>query len=174
MILLSFFVSTFSFAQDMSGKEDYSQAYRQLPDGSSVYVGKCKTHEDFEGKSFLVKKIILNRVNSDSFNDEIINSITKQVGIEAFRLMMKQFFGDLADTSTNASMIHDFQEYADDISIDQISMIGPESLSFLRFNVGYGGGNGGYLVLQKIQNGFLKISSTSDGDLEYCDLKVWK
>lgn len=172
--MVSMFISSLSFAQDMSGKENYDQAYRQLPDGSSRYVGKCKTHEDYEGKAFLVQKVIQSNIDSDSFNDEIVKSITEQVGILPFRLMMKQFFGDLADTSTTSSMIHDFQEYADDITVDQISLIGSESQTFLRFNVGYGGGNGGYLVLFKTDSGYLKISSTNDGELGYCDLKVWK
>ncbi len=50
-------------------------------------------------------------------------------------------------------------------------------LDLIRFNVGVGGGNGGYLVFNQVKEGsvvtYELMSSTFDSDLDYCDKKVW-
>ena len=174
LILFTVMIASTSFAQDMSASENASQAYRQLKDGSSLYVGKCKTHEDQLGKYFYVSQVIQERTESDQFTDKTVKAIADKVGVIAFRIMMKSFFDDLVDMSTTVSMLHDFQEYADDITIERIHLLSGNHLELIRFSVGYGGGNGGYLVLLKTPYGFEKMSLTNDGDLEFCDLKVWK
>jgi hypothetical protein len=171
--LFSVIFYTNSYAQDVSRSESVDQAYRQLPDGSTMYVGKCKTHEDWKGKSFKVSGVVLDRVSTEGMRFEAAKKIHDQIGAPAFRMMMKEYFGNLADLSSNQKTIKEFIDYADDLEIDVIQLIHQPSIEFIRFNVGFGGGNGGFLVLQKTASGWKKISSTEDGDLNYCDATVW-
>jgi hypothetical protein len=173
LVLSVVFFSQASFAQDMSNQETYEQAYRQMPDGSSVYVGKCKTHESRPGKTYKVSGLILESVSTVGMKFEKAKKIVDQVGVVPFRMMMKEYFGTLADLSSDHKMIQEFIDYADDLEIDVISLIAKGNREFIRFNVGYGGGNGGYLVIQKNGDSYQKISKTEDGDLVYCDASVW-
>ncbi len=43
-LVLSVLVSGSAFAQNMASSEEYRDAYVDMPDGSSRYVGKCSTH----------------------------------------------------------------------------------------------------------------------------------
>ncbi len=171
LIPLLFYTNT--FAQDRSSSEADAKAYRQLPDGSSVYVGKCATHEDHLSVKFKVTGIIQESVSTVGMKSETAGSIFKRVGAVPFRMMMKEFFDGLADLSSDSKLVSEFIDYADDLEIDAIQLVRDPSLEFLRFNVGFGGGNGGFLVLQKTSDGWLKISTTEDGELKYCDSMVW-
>jgi hypothetical protein len=165
-LALSVFFSVHSaFAQD--------QDYRQMPDGSMVYVGKCATHEDHLGKKFKVTGVILESVSTVGMKVSTAEKIVNKIGATPFRMMMKEYFDGLADVSTDQKMVSEFIDYADDLEIDAIRLSSNSEMEFLRFNVGFGGGNGGFLVLQKSQSGWKKISSTEDGDLKFCDSLVW-
>jgi hypothetical protein len=116
---------------------------------------------------------ILENVSTVGMKFEKAKKIVDQVGVVPFRMMMKEYFGTLADLSSDHKMIQEFIDYADDLEIDVISLIAKGNREFIRFNIGYGGGNGGYLVIQKNGDTYQKISKTEDGDLVYCDASVW-
>ena len=173
LVLIPLLFYTNTFAQDRSASEIDAQAYRQMPDGSSVYVGKCATHEDHLGAKFKVTGIILESVSTVGMKSETASTILKRVGAVPFRMMMKEFFDGLADLSTDSKMVSEFIDYADDLEIDAIRLLRDPGQEFLRFNVGFGGGNGGFLVLKKTATSWMKISSSEDGELTYCDASVW-
>jgi len=147
----------------------YSNSFAQdLPERSS----QCATHEDLRGKTFKVTGVILESVSTVGMKKETAEKIVKSVGVVPFRMMMKEYFGGLADLSTDQKLVSEFIDYADDLEIDAIQLIAQPHQEFLRFNVGYGGGNGGFFVVQKTASGWKKISSTEDGDLKFCDSSV--
>ncbi len=163
VIGLSLFVASTSFAQNMVNA-DIKDPYKDMPDGSSVYVGKCKTHEDRKDLYRVVKKI---QTTIDRYDSQWTNKIRRaidKVGTEAFMIMAKSFW----------SSIPEFIENADDLTIERITLNGIPEMDLIRFNVGYGGGNGGYIVLEKTSSGYRKMSVTNDGNLDYCDKRVWQ
>lgn len=165
-------VSASAHAQNMANSESYDQAYKEMPDGSSRYVGKCKTHEDYKGKRFVVTGVIQKYVEPFEYTVAQVKKIVDKVGMSAFRALMKEFFSE--KSSSDTELMKKFAEYADDITIETIMVKDSQDLDLLRFNVGYGGGNGGYLVLLRTSNGYKKMSLTNDSDLSYCDKIVWK
>jgi hypothetical protein len=170
---LLFLVSSTSFAQDMSRTEAYEDAYKEMPDGSSKYVGKCKTHEDQKGKLFKISKVIQKYVEPSEFSvDEVKKVLDKAGGMIIGRILMKEFFDEKYSSET--ALMKAFTQYVDDITIENIMVKDSPDLNLIRFNVGYGGGNGGFLVLLKTSSGYKKMSHTGDGDLSYCDKIVWK
>ena len=170
---LLFLVSSTSFAQDMSTSEAYQDAYREMPDGSTKYVGKCKTHEDQKGKFFKISKVIQKYVEPSEFSaDEVKKVLDKAGGMSVGRILMKEFFDE--KYSSDTELLNAFTQYVDDITIENITVKDSTDLNLIRFNVGYGGGNGGFLVLLKTSSGYQKMSLTGDGELSYCDQMVWK
>ncbi len=176
LVISSLILSASAFAQDMSKNEDYKTAYTEQADGSSRYVGKCLTHEDYEKSQFTVKDLIQKYVEPSELSEQSLKDLVLLLGTDAVKKIFKVLeLNDLSDK--NASQESIFKDYVDDITVDMIELKGRQELHLLRFNVGIGGGNGAYVVLNQVQHGtkrkFQLMSYTMDGDLNYCDRAVW-
>jgi hypothetical protein len=162
LILSAFFISS-AFAQDMSRNEKPSEAYRTRSDGSSEYIGGCLTHEDYEGRKFKRSSMILETLSPSDLSISELNRRLHRIDSSLLLEISNALQFDLAD----------FREFVDDITIDRIQMSKRLTSSLVRANVGIGGGNGSYLVFSQVGNTYKLLSQTLDGDLEYCDIKVW-
>jgi len=82
---------------------------------------------------------------------------------------------DLVGKETSSLTI--FKNYIDDMTVESLSHALFTGLDLIRFNLGVGGGNGGYIVFNKVKNGpavtYELMSYSFDSDLSYCDKKVW-
>lgn len=170
LLVMTFVFSGVVSAQNMAETENYQDAYTDMPDGSSRYVGKCSTHEDYENK-FFSRKILLQKyvTPSNISYDEMKNILSKfDKGV------VKQVLSVL-DMSTSDDVVSVFMDYVDDLTVDTISHTKASGLDLIRFNVGIGGGNGAYLIFSKLKNRaeYKLISYTLDSDLNFCDKKVW-
>lgn len=158
--ILSIALSLQSFAEDMSGTE--SSVYRDLPNGSSVYMGSCSTHENYEGDLFIVNKTIIKYFEpngSESDNKKI--SVLEQELIRAAMIVIQT----------------DSLNHVDDLTVEKIFSLKFKNLDLYRLNVGVGGGNGMFLVFNRTINngriGYELVSYVMDGGVEFCDSKVW-
>lgn len=149
-----------AFAQDMSRTETYEEAYRENADGSSTYVGGCSLHEDYEDEKFSVTSTIIEYFEPDYRAPQA--ELIKKLSIMGPELL-------------NAVM--EFISYNGEIGFDDLTL---ETIqykhsrqSFFRFNIGVGGGNGQYATYMKTNAGYMLVSHTFDGDLNFCDKKVW-
>lgn len=170
LLVMTFVFSGVVSAQNMAETENYQDAYTDMPDGSSRYVGKCSTHEDYENK-FFSRKILLQKyvTPSNISYDEMKNILSKfDKGV------VKQVLSVL-DMSTSDDVVSVFMDYVDDLTVDTISHTKASGLDLIRFNVGIGGGNGAYLIFSKLKNRaeYKLMSYTLDSDLNFCDKKVW-
>lgn len=151
-----------SFAEDMSRTESYKTAYRELADGSSKYVGGCSTHEDYQGKLFSVNKTIVQYFEPSGREED--NQKLSVLEPELIRATKKAIQNDSLAT-------------VDDLTVEKISSLKFRYLDLYRLNVGVGGGNGMFIVFNRaIKNGrvvYELMSSVMDGDVEFCDSKVW-
>ncbi|MCE3013799.1 MAG: hypothetical protein LW878_12100 [Proteobacteria bacterium] len=154
------FVFSQAFAQDMSRTESYRQAYRQNADGSSTYVGGCSLHEAYEDKKFSVTSTIIEYFEPDyQMPQEKILKKLSVMGPQLLEAVMEY-------------IAYDGEIGFDDLTLETIKFK-HSSQSFFRFNIGVGGGNGQYLTYLQTQSGFKLVTHTFDGDLEFCDKKVW-
>lgn len=153
--------STQLFAQDMSRTETYQEAYQEMEDGSSMYIGGCSLHQEYEGKKFVVTKEIVGYFEPDSDEVADYNRRMKDVEPELIAAVMPLVGqGDsLIDT--------------DDITLEKIKSLIYPKLDLYRFNIGVGGGNGFYAVFSKVGSHYELLSHVFDGDVEFCDKKVW-
>ena len=159
----------------MADKENYKDAYIDMPDGSSRYVGKCSTHEDYEKFYFKTKKVLQKYTDPSDLSEAQIKAILAKFDKEVISLVLKTL--NMYEISNSSSEVSILKDYIDDITVESISSVfGPE-LNLIRFNVGVGGGNGSYMVFNKIKNGsgitYEMMSYTFDSELNYCDQKVW-
>ena len=159
----------------MADKENYKDAYIDMPDGSSRYVGKCSTHEDYEKFYFKTKKVLQKYTDPSDLSEAQIKAILSKFDKEVISLVLKTL--NMYEISNSSSEVSILKDYIDDITVESISSVfGPE-LNLIRFNVGLGGGNGSYMVFNKIKNGsgitYEMMSYTFDSELNYCDQKVW-
>jgi hypothetical protein len=162
-------------AQNMADKENYKDAYIDMPDGSSRYVGKCSTHEDYEKFYFKTKKVLQKYTDPSDLSEAQIKAILAKFDKQVISLVLKTL--NMYEISNSSSEVSILKDYIDDITVESISSVfGPE-LDLIRFNVGVGGGNGSYMVFNKIKNGsgitYEMMSFTFDSELNYCDRKVW-
>ena len=162
-LVVSLFLISSAFAQDMSNQERVDDAYRTRADGSSQYVGSCLTHEDYEGINFKRSSMILDRMEPSDYSISELNRRLNRLDSSLLLQIARALNFELAD----------FQDYVDDITIDRIQMSKRITANLVRANVGIGGGNGSYLVFTQVGNTYKLMSQTLDGDLEYCDVKVW-
>lgn len=162
-LIVSFFLISTAFAQDMSNQERYEDAYRTRTDGSSQYIGSCLTHEDYEGVNFKRASVMLDTIEPSDFSIPELNRRLHRIDSNLLVAIAKSLDFDLSD----------FKDYVDDITIDRIQMSKRLTANLVRANVGIGGGNGSYLVFKQVGTTYTLMSQTLDGDLEYCDVKVW-
>lgn len=166
LLIAIFALSTsVSFAADMSKTESYKTAYKELADGSNVYVGKCSTHQDYENKFFKVTKTLVPYFEPgyDARETDTINhtsNLEKEL-IEATKNHIQ--FESLADV--------------DDLTVETITSTKFKGLNLYRLNIGVGGGNGIFAIFNRVvtKSGikYELISSIMDGDVNFCDSKVW-
>ena len=161
-----------SYAKDMSKTESYKDAYKSMPDGSTRYIGKCSTHED-KTDEYQVIKVIQRTSFPGGWKKSQAQAFFDKIGEQHFKLIMSNFF-EFAKSSSHEGMLSEFIEFADDIKVETIQLKGNSRTLFTHYNVGHGGGNGGFLVLLDAGYQVKKISKTNDGSLEYCDVLVWK
>lgn len=162
LITLIALLSLQSYARDMSRTETYDEAYKEQADGSSLYVGGCSLHQDYEGKKFIVTKTLVESFEPREYSE--LGLMRKFRGVEKELIAAVGGLPYIADT--------------DDITLEKIEHKKLKKLDLYRFNIGVGGGNGYYEVYEKTKiNGtvkFEKLSNVFDGDVEFCDSKVWK
>jgi hypothetical protein len=163
--VLIVFISFGACAFDMSSTEDYKTAYKQLKNGTQEYVGSCSTHQDLENKKFKVTKNLIKYFEPSSLIEpNELNERLKSIDSELIKIVISKLQVDsLKDI--------------DDLTVDQIESFQNKQLDLYRLNIGIGGGNGMYLVFNKVtKNKHVKyelMSEIMDGDVQYCDQLVW-
>ncbi len=154
-----------SNAYDMSKTETYDEAYKELPDGSSQYVGGCGTHQDYEGKHFKVSKNLVPYFEPgyDSPETDTLNKI---------HVLDKELIEAAKD-----HLVVDSISQVDDLTVDKLQSLTFKGLNLYRMDIGVGGGNGMILVFNKVKSGskisYELMSEVFDGDVEHCEDKVW-
>lgn len=152
-------------ASDMSKFEDARTAYKTLANGSALYVGKCSTHENYKNKYYQVTQSIIPyfQPNYNLTEEELVKKVSvlgPALLIEVKRHLQINSFSDI-----------------DDITVDKIQFPKAKNMNLIQLNIGIGGGNGMYLVFNRIQTNniftYELMSKTMDGDVQYCDSKVW-
>lgn len=162
ILLLSFSVS----AKDMSRTENADEVYKVQEDGSVKYIGACSVHQDMAGVNFLVNETLVDYIDltdSELTREEFLKQ-TSQLDIELINAAEKR-----------ASV--EFPEGLDDFSADKIESTKFKGLDLYRLNIGVGGGNGMYLIynraVSKGKVSYKLMAKVFDGDVNYCDSKVW-
>lgn len=172
-ILAALMVSASAFAQDMSRTEKYETSYKEMPDGSSRYVGKCTTHEDYKNKFFTVSATVQKYVEPRDLSQTQLKAMLKRFDPALITTVLKAF--DMYEVGQNTLDI--FANYIDDMTVELITHKMAPQMNLIRFSVGVGGGNGGYVIYNIVHNGaqvqYELMSYTFDSDLNYCDKKVW-
>jgi hypothetical protein len=160
IILISFLVASQAFAQDMSRTETYEEAYRENSDGSTSYVGGCTLHEDYEDIKFKVTSTIIEYFSPDYRMSQA--DLLQKLSIMGPELL---------------SAVMEFISYDGEIGFDDLTLekikYKHSRQSFFRFNIGVGGGNGQYVTYMLMNNKYKLVTHTFDGDVEFCDKKVW-
>lgn len=167
LIALSLLLSFNVFAKDMSRTEKYEDAYVELEDGSTQYVGGCSLHQDYEGKLFTVDSVIVETFEPEYNNQASTMKKLKHVEAGLLKAAAEGSGNDAAE----------FFASVDDITLEKITSKVFKGLNLYRFNLGVGGGNGYYEVYNRIEKkgvvSFVRLSNVFDGDVEYCDSSVW-
>lgn len=167
LIILSLLLSVSAMAKDMSRTEKYEDAYVELEDGSSQYVGGCSLHQDYEGKLFTVESTIVKTFEPEYNNAE--STMAKLKKVDPLLLA--------AAAEGSGSDAKEFFSQVDDITLEKITSNVFKGLDLYRFNLGVGGGNGYYEVYNRTEKkgvvSYTKLSNVFDGDVEYCDSSVW-
>lgn len=158
-------ISGKNMANDMSKAEDSRSAYRTLSNGTSQYFGKCSTHEIYKNSKYFVTKTLIPyfQSNYDSSEFEILKTISvlePSLVNELKKHLEIQSFKDM-----------------DDFIAQKIESVIVSNLELYQLSIGVGGGNGLVLVFNRIVTNhgpvYELISKTLDGDVEFCDSKVW-
>lgn len=170
ILILFFTLFTYSaFAQDMSHTEKWQDAFRELPDGRTEYVGKCSLHEDYLNKHFVEGKTLV-AYFEPSYGAPVAEVLAK------FRHIDPKLLQALV-VHNSGEMNLDYLADVDDITLDKIKSLRSPELNLYRFNVGVGGGNGMYVVFRKIGSGvnatYELVSDVFDGEVLFCDKSVW-
>ena len=176
IVVLSLIIMSSAFAQDMSRLENYKNSYIDLKDGSSRYVGKCSTHESYEKFYFKTSQILQKVVEPSEMSQTQLQALVNKVDEKLLKLVINRLELDEM-AGDKAAVIDILKDYVDDISVDTITHAIFSDLNLIRFNVGVGGGNGGYLIFNQIKDGgqtsYQLMSFTFDSELRYCDRAVW-
>lgn len=157
-ILLSLFAFS-AFAQDMSRTETWENSYREESDGSSTYIGGCGTHQDYEGKTFTKGATIVKYFEPSQFTQVEIKKKLSKV--------------DPVLVKTIEDGQDGYLEGVDDLTIEKLVSKKFAKLDLYLVNMGVGGGNGIIFVYNKTKTGYELMSQVMDGDVEFCDKKVW-
>jgi hypothetical protein len=173
LLAMTFLFSGVVSAQNMAETESYDEAYTEMPDGSSRYVGKCSTHEDYENKFFGRKSLIQKYISPSDLTPAEMKKVLSKFDKKLINQVLSVL--EMGDISSNYDVVSIFMDYIDDLTVDTISHTKASGLDLIRFNVGIGGGNGGYLIFSKVKNKaqYELMSYTLDSDLNFCDKKVW-
>lgn len=158
-ILLLALVSFSAFAQDMSRTETWETAYREESDGSTTYIGGCGTHQDYEGKNFKTAATIVKYFEPREFTNAEIRAKLAKADPKLIAVIEEGEEGYL--------------EGVDDLTIEKLSSVRFKNLDLYLVNMGVGGGNGIIFVYNKTKTGYELMSQVMDGDVEFCDKKVW-
>ena len=169
MISIFFSILTnFALAQDMSHSEKWGDAFREFSDGSTQYVGKCSLHEDYLNTHFVKGKTLVAYFEPD-YRASSSQTLARFHHIDT-KLLLALVYHLTKDTNL------DYLADVDDITLDKIKSIHSPELNLYRFNVGVGGGNGMYVVFEKIGTGtqasYKLISDVFDGEVLFCDQSV--
>lgn len=176
LLVLSLLISGSAFAQNMAEGETYENSYKDMPDGSSRYVGKCSTHEDYEKIYFKKGSVIQKYVEPHDLSEAQIKALIAKFDRDLFVQVLKTL--DMYDIAgKDESEVTILKDYFDDFLADTLVHTKIPGLNLIRIGFGVGGGNGGYMVFNKTKNGsknvYQMMSYTFDGDMNYCDKKVW-
>ena len=148
-----------AFAQDMSRTETYEQGYRENSDGSTTYIGGCGLHQDYESKLFTVSNTIIEYFEPYGMKKADLANKIKPADKKLIAAVEKAVEMSVAEV--------------DDLKLETLKSDRFSDLKLYRFNVGVGGGNGIYFVFEKTKNGYKLLSQVMDGDVQFCDKKVW-
>lgn len=171
LAIFSLLFSSVAFAQDMSKTETYESAYRDQADGSTKYVGRCSTHEDYEKVFFKKQKVFQNYVEIDSLSDLQLKNLIARFDKDVLNQVLKNL--DIFEVGKNESIPSIFRNYVDDFYGETITHVTYPGAVLTRVGFGVGGGNGGYMVFGKIGAGQKLLSYTFDSEVYFCDKKVW-
>src|SRR5690606_21320361 len=117
LIVLSLIFSFSAFAQDMSQTETYDEAYAEKRDGTSVYVGRCSTHEAYQNKYFQVVAVVQKYVEPRGFSEAQIKAILKKFDLRLIQSAFKVF--DLYDSTYKKGVeVEILQNYVDDLTVE--------------------------------------------------------
>lgn len=159
-------------AQDMSKTETFESSYLDMPDGSSKYVGRCTTHEDYKNVYFKSKNVFQKYVEIDSLTDlQIKNMMARFDKAILVKVLKTLELYEVAGSGTSMGEI--FKNYVDDFMGEVMTHESYPNTTFIRIGFGVGGGNGGYMVFSKTSQGIKLLSYTFDSELVYCDRSVW-
>jgi hypothetical protein len=163
-LILSLLLSFSAFSKDMSRTETYDEAYKETEDGFTEYVGKCSVHQGYADKNFTVGNMLLDTVEPMGLSDAEYQKAIKNVD--------KSLLAAFEELGGWESM-----KDTDDFTIEKIQSTQIVGLDLYRANVGVGGGNGIFIVINKIKSEgkptYELMSNIMDGDVEFCDSKVW-
>lgn len=169
LLTLSLLFTINAHAKDMSRTETYDESYREQEDGSNEYIGGCSVHQDYEGKLFTVTKTIVESYEPE-YNAPAEETMKKLKHVEV------ELLTATATDSTETSLA-EFFSGVDDFTLEKISHKKFKGLDLYRWNIGVGGGNGYYEVYNRTevkgQVKYEKLSNIFDGDVEFCDSKIW-
>lgn len=169
LLTFSLLFSFTTLAEDMSRTEKWDDSHRDLPDGSTEYIGGCSTHQDYEKKMFVVTKTIVK-----TFEPEY--NAPKEQTMKKLKAVEQELLEATADIENYGDM-EEFFASVDDITLEKIAHKKLKGFDLYRWNIGVGGGNGYYEVYNRtVVSGkpvYEKLSHVFDGDVEFCDSKVW-
>lgn len=165
IIVFTILLSNKIMANDMSKYEVAKTAYKSMINGSTQYVGKCSTHEIYNNKNYQITQTIIPyfQPSYNSSQEDFARKVSvleKGLLSEAKRQLQINSFADIDDMTVVKIQSHIFND-----------------LDLYQMNVGIGGGNGMYLVFNRVITNtgpiYQLMSKTMDGDVQFCDSKVW-
>lgn len=135
-----------------------------MPDGTSQYIGGCGLHEAYEGVHFTLGKTMV-AYFEPGYNDTDAQILSRLKHVDP-KLVAR------INDHLGGSVTH-----VDDMTLVKVKSTRFSRLNLYRFSVGVGGGNGMYVVYNKIGEGaratYEIVADTFDGDVNFCDKKVW-
>ena len=123
-------------------------------------MGGCSLHEDYEDKKFSVTDTIIKYFGPDYNMPQ--DKLLKKLSVMGPKLL----------AAVMDHITYDGEIGFDDLTLETIKYK-HSAQTFARFNIGVGGGNGQYVTFLRVNNNYKLVAHTFDGDLEFCDKKVW-
>ena len=153
-----------SYAVDMSKTENWKDVYKTQADGSLEYIGACTTHQDYKNKKFTITKTLVKYFEPYGMDEEVF--------AEKFKNLEPELMEAVSLAINNEPLIN-----SDDITVSVLKNTVIPNLDLYQFDIGVGGGNGMILVFNRtLESGvptYELVSNIFDGDIEFCDSKVW-